>query len=68
MFMYTSDITEEESSLAEFCEFAVKHNVVAIPGGVFSERDTHFRISFACQDDQLAEGLQILRGLMTTSA
>ena len=48
----------------EFCDLAVEHNVVIIPGGVFSERDTHVRISFACPDPQLAEGLEILRGLM----
>jgi len=48
----------------EFCDLAVKHDVVIIPGGVFSERDTHVRISFACEDEQLAKGLRVLRGLM----
>lgn len=48
----------------EFCDVAAEHNVVLIPGGVFSERDTHVRLSFACPDEQLAEGLEIVRGLM----
>ncbi len=50
----------------QFCDLAIEHNVVVIPGGVFSERDTHIRISYACPDDQLASGLDTLRRLMTT--
>jgi aminotransferase len=48
----------------EFCSLAIKHNVIAIPGAVFSHRDTHIRISFACPDEKLTEGLRILRMLM----
>jgi aspartate/methionine/tyrosine aminotransferase len=48
----------------EFCDLAATNNVVIIPGEVFSERDTHVRISFACEDEQLSEGLQVLRRLM----
>ncbi|MDP7029890.1 MAG: aminotransferase class I/II-fold pyridoxal phosphate-dependent enzyme [Phycisphaerales bacterium] len=51
----------------EFSEAAIERNVVTIPGGVFSSRDTHIRISFACADDKLKQGLEILRSLMTTS-
>ena len=42
-----------------------ERRVLVIPGNVFSSRDTHFRISFATRPDKLAEGLAILRGLMT---
>ena len=45
---------------AAFCERAVERNVLVIPGNVFSERDTHFRISYACNDAMLDEGLDIL--------
>jgi aspartate/methionine/tyrosine aminotransferase len=48
----------------EFSELAVKQKVITIPGGVFSSRDTHIRLSFACQDDKLRQGLEILRDLM----
>ncbi|MBM4111157.1 MAG: pyridoxal phosphate-dependent aminotransferase [Phycisphaerae bacterium] len=48
----------------KFCEKARDRRVLVVPGGVFSARDTHFRISFAVNDAQLAEGLQILRDLM----
>ncbi len=46
-----------------FVEKAIASNVLIIPGGVFSERDTHFRISYATDDNQLRKGLEILAGL-----
>ncbi len=51
----------------EFSEAAIERNVVTIPGGVFSSRDTHIRISFACDDVKLKQGLTILRELMTAT-
>lgn len=47
----------------EFVGEAIKNNVLIIPGNVFSERDTHFRISFATSDEKIAEGVEILNGL-----
>jgi len=47
----------------EFVQKAIAHNVLIIPGGVFSERDTHFRISFATSGAKIEQGIQILRGL-----
>ncbi|MBS3734154.1 MAG: aminotransferase class I/II-fold pyridoxal phosphate-dependent enzyme [Phycisphaerae bacterium] len=46
-----------------FVTRAIEHNVLVIPGSVFSQRDTHFRISYATSDDQLDRGLDILRSL-----
>ncbi len=43
-----------------FVEQAIANNVLIIPGSVFSDRDTHFRISYATSDEKLAEGLDIL--------
>jgi len=48
---------------SEFCAKAVEHNVLIIPGNVFSERDTHFRISYATSDDKLVKGCEILNSL-----
>ena len=48
----------------QFVERAIERRVLVIPGGVFSSRDTHFRLSFATRPDKLAEGLGILRGMM----
>lgn len=50
-------------SPADFCAKAIEKNVLIIPGGVFSERDTHFRISYATTDEKLREGCEILNSL-----
>ena len=45
---------------AQFVEKAVAQGLLIIPGNVFSERDTHFRLSYACHDDMLEQGLDML--------
>jgi aspartate aminotransferase/aminotransferase len=47
----------------EFCMKAIQNNVLIIPGNVFSERDTHFRISFAAKDETLLKGIEVLNRL-----
>lgn len=47
----------------EFCTRAIDKNVLIIPGNVFSERDTHFRISYATTDEKLAQGCDVLLSL-----
>ena len=47
----------------QFVEKAIANNVLIIPGNVFSAKDTHFRLSYATDDDTLAKGLGILAGL-----
>ncbi len=48
-------------SAAAFVEKAIANNVLVIPGNVFSEKDTHFRISYATADDKIKRGIEILR-------
>jgi len=50
-------------SATQFVEKAIKNNVLTIPGNVFSEKDTHFRISYATSDEKIEQGVQILRKL-----
>ena len=45
---------------SEFVARAVENNVLIIPGNVFSQHDTHFRLSYATGDQQLAKGLEVL--------
>lgn len=45
----------------EFVAEAIRHNLLIIPGNVFSQRDTHFRISYAVDDVTLRRGLDVLR-------
>ena len=47
----------------EFVSEAVRNNLLIIPGGVFSRRDTHFRVSYAAPDEVLRRGVEILRRL-----
>jgi len=45
---------------SDFVAKAIQRNVLMIPGNVFSERDTHFRISYAASDEKLEKGCEIL--------
>jgi aspartate aminotransferase/aminotransferase len=47
----------------DFVTKAIQNNVLIIPGNVFSQRDTHFRLSYATTDEKLARGLEILNRL-----
>lgn len=40
-----------------------KHQLLVIPGSVFSRRDTHFRISYAAADTVIERGIDALRKL-----
>lgn len=46
---------------SEFVAKAIAANVLVIPGNVFSEKDTHFRISYATSDEKIRRGVEILR-------
>ena len=48
---------------AKFVKKAIENNVLIIPGNVFSEKDTHFRISYATTDDKIRQGVDILNRL-----
>jgi aspartate/methionine/tyrosine aminotransferase len=47
-------------SATEFVERAIAKGVLIIPGNVFSEKDTHFRISYATSDEKIEQGVKIL--------
>ena len=46
-----------------FVKKAIERKLFVIPGNVFSERNTHFRISFAAAEDQLKKAIAILNEL-----
>ncbi len=46
-----------------FVEEAIRNNVLVVPGSVFSEKKTHFRISYAADDNVIQKGIEILNGL-----
>ena len=43
-----------------FVEKAIRRSLLIIPGNVFSQHDSHFRISYACDDSMLDRGLDLL--------
>jgi aspartate aminotransferase/aminotransferase len=47
----------------EFVEKVIKNNVLIIPGSVFSEKDTHFRLCYTTTNDKIKKGIEILRKL-----
>jgi aspartate aminotransferase/aminotransferase len=53
------------ATASDFVARAIENNVLIIPGNVFSERDTHFRISYATTDEKLAQGCEILCKLVS---
>ena len=43
-----------------FVQKAIANNLLIIPGSVFSERDTHFRICYTVPDARLRQGAELL--------
>ena len=48
----------------KLAEEAIKQELVIMPGLVFSQQDTHFRISYAVDDETLARGVSLLNKLV----
>jgi len=47
----------------EFVAKALENNLLVIPGSVFSEKHTHFRISYSASDETLERGVGVLRAI-----
>ncbi|HVX10497.1 MAG TPA: aminotransferase class I/II-fold pyridoxal phosphate-dependent enzyme [Pirellulales bacterium] len=47
----------------EFVAAAIQRELLIIPGGIFSGRDTHVRISYAASDNTIDRGIEVLREL-----
>ncbi|MHB1425020.1 MAG: pyridoxal phosphate-dependent aminotransferase [Gemmataceae bacterium] len=45
---------------SEFVAEAIRHNLLLIPGNIFSKRDSHFRLSYAADERTLDRGIEIL--------
>ena len=52
----------------EFVTEAIRNNLLCIPGSAFSRRDSHFRLSFAANDETLERGIAILNRIAKRSA
>lgn len=47
----------------KFVDACIANNLLAIPGGCFSERKSHFRLAYAASDDTIRKGVEILKKL-----
>jgi len=45
----------------DFCKELIQNRLLVVPGNVFSEKNSHFRISFAVTQKTLKEGIEILK-------
>ncbi len=45
---------------AQFIDAAIQHELMVIPGNIFSSLDTHFRISYAVDDAVIDRGIEAL--------
>jgi aspartate aminotransferase/aminotransferase len=61
-YMFVKSPTTYPNATA-FVQKAIENNVLVIPGNVFSEQDTHFRISYATTDEKIEQGIGILNNL-----
>lgn len=52
-----------ENDAESFVKRALERELLIIPGNVFSEKNTHFRISFSASDHTLKRGMEILKEL-----
>jgi len=48
----------------EFVSEAIVNKLLIIPGSVFSEKNTHFRVSYAAEDDAIKRGLDVFKTLI----
>jgi len=46
-----------------FCKKAIERRCLIIPGSVFSQKKTHFRLSFAATEEAIEAGVQLLLSL-----
>ena len=56
-----------ESGGEAFVHKAIERGLLIIPGNIFSDQDTHFRISFAATDETLRKGAALLNELAAES-
>ncbi|MEO1497799.1 MAG: aminotransferase class I/II-fold pyridoxal phosphate-dependent enzyme [Planctomycetota bacterium] len=56
------------ASATEFVREAIEHEMLVIPGSIFSGQDTHFRISYAASMETIDRGLEVFRRLATPTS
>ncbi len=65
-FYVFPEVPADGGSGSQFVARAIEKELLVIPGGIFSRRDTHFRISYAASDATIERGLAVLAALRQT--
>jgi aspartate/methionine/tyrosine aminotransferase len=60
---HTGKATGTRETGTDFVARAIANELLIIPGGIFSARDTHFRISYAASEATIERGLGVLAKL-----
>ncbi|HNT35467.1 MAG TPA: pyridoxal phosphate-dependent aminotransferase [bacterium] len=53
-------VPEGKGTDEEFVKRLIENNVLCIPGSVFSQRNTHLRLSYAATDETIERGIEIM--------
>jgi aspartate aminotransferase len=53
-------VPDKFPNATEFVSAAAERDVLVVPGNIFSDQDTHFRVSYATTDDKIVRGCEIL--------
>ncbi len=56
-------VPEGHGTGTQFVSRAIENQLLVIPGNIFSQRDTHFRISYAASMKTLERGLEVLANI-----
>jgi len=59
-----ADVFGHQGDATKLVKRAIANNVLVIPGNVFSEQDTYFRISYATDNKTIERGCGVLRNLV----
>ena len=62
-FYLFAKVPQRYANATEFVDEAISKNMLIIPGEVFSQRDTHFRVSYAAPNDTIKRGCELLRSM-----
>jgi aspartate aminotransferase/aminotransferase len=62
-FYVFPQVPAERGTGSQFVAQAIANELLVIPGGIFSGRDTHFRISYAASEATIKRGLAVLAKL-----
>ncbi len=62
-FFFFLKVPSGYESGTQYSEAAVERNLLCVPGAAFSRQDTHFRISYATDNETIKRGCEVLRSL-----